>query len=284
MAPVTPLTPSQLRAHGFESALPESSDDVEPLTHLAGQARAREAVAFGLELAQEGFNIAISGASASGRNTLAMNLVTEAAAGKPAPMDWCYLYNFADPYSPRAIPLPPGTGDDLERGLDDLVELCRTGIPQAFESDSYHQRSTELLEPLNRAREHALEQLSETARRAGYLVNATPMGFVPVPLGRDGKPLAPEVLASLPEDSRKVIEERGEQVQEAIHATVREFRMLEKQARDITTKLDEEVTQFVIGDAMDRLREEPAYKDLGGHFDAIERDILANADQFQAIL
>jgi predicted ATP-dependent protease len=281
MTEPTTLTPSDLRAHGFEDALPESTSDIEPLEDLAGQTRAHEAVAFGLQLEQDGFNIAISGDSASGRNTLATNLLAEAAARKPAPTDWCYLFNFEDPYRPRAVPLPPGTGDDLQRGLNELVELCRTGIPQAFESDSYHQRTSELLEPIGKAREQALEQLSETARHAGFMVNATPMGFIPIPLGRDGQPLSPEVLTSLPKDARDLIEERGQQVQQAIQETIREFRRLDKQAREVMAQLDKEVTRFVIGDTLDRLREAETYSALRDHFDAIEKDIVSNVEQFK---
>jgi len=275
------LEPRSFRAAIPPGALPASTRDVEPLQRVTGQARAMEAIAFGVGLDAEGYNIAVSGQSSSGRTTAVGILVTEAAAARPAVSDWAYLHNFTDPHRPVAASLPPGLGPALHRDLARLVDACRNEIPKAFESESYQERSSKVLEPVSQARDHALAEMQRAASRQGFAVNITPMGFVAVPIGQDGRPLAPEVVASLPEELRAAIDQRGEAVEEAVGATIRELRKLDTQAHDAMEALDRDVTRFVVGHILDELREKYGAYGLTAHLDAVEADIIANLEQYK---
>lgn len=272
------LQAQDLRAQYPDDLLPASTADIAPLDRVAGQERALEAIAFGLSIDADGYNVAVSGPPASGRNSAVQILVGEAVAGRPPVRDWCYLYNFDDPYRPKAVSLPPALGDDLKRDLAQLVDTCRKEIPTAFDSASYQERRQQALESIATERETILDALRRTADEHGFMINVTPMGFVTVPKAEDGSPITPELFNQLPEDVRHQIEERGRSVQETIPATVRELRRLDAQTRAAIDALDREVTRFVTGPLIDELRAKYTQPDLVAHFAAIEKDILDNIE------
>ena len=276
------LGPKDLRAQYPEELLPASTADIEPLDRVTGQDRALEAIAFGLAVDAEGYNIAVSGPPSSGRNTAVHLLVDEAAAAKPPVQDWCYLHNFDEAYRPRSVALPSGLGDDLRRELAQLVDVIRKEIPKAFESDSYQERSRQTLAPFTTEREEALGALRRTADEHGFLVNVTPMGFVSAPRGRDGAPIPAEQINQLSEDQRQELDERGRRVQESVSDTVRDLRRLDTRAREAIETLDKDVTRFVVGPLLDDLRGKYPQPDLVKHFNAIEADILANIETLKA--
>ncbi len=273
----------RLRAALDLALLPESTAGVAPLDRLTGQDRAQEAIAFGLGIAAEGYNVAISGLPGSGRTTAAHQLVNAAAAGAPRGRDWVYLHNFTDPAHPRAAALPAGLGARLQRDLARLAEACRKEIPQAFESDSYQERVKEVLEPLDKAREKTVDDMQRAASSQGFAVNLTPMGFVMVPLGRDGRPLTPEVLSGLPQDLREQIEKRGEFVEGLIEQAMRDLRKIDASAREAVTRLDEDVARFVVAHIIEELTERYDPYDLGAHLKSIQDDIMANLAQLKQL-
>jgi len=275
-----PLGADQLRGRVPLDALPLTSDGIEPIEQLTGQARAREAIVFGLGLDSPGYNIAVSGQSSSGRTTAVRHLVDEVAAGREPVSDWCYLHNFSDPYRPRAVALPPGMGVKLQQELGRLVEACRTDLPKAFESESYQERSKKAIETVNEAREKVIGDMQRAAAKQGFVVNITAAGLAAIPVGKDGQPIPPDVIAALPEDARQAIVHREELVEEAISTTGRELRKLDVEAHDAVEALDRDVTLFVIGHFLDGLRERYGALGLADHFDAIERDILKNLDRY----
>ncbi len=277
------LAPQQLRAALDVSLLPASTRDIEPLDRLTGQDRAQDAIRFGLGIDAEGYNVAISGLPGSGRTTAAQQLVRAVAGGAPRGKDWVYLHNFDDPTHPRAASLPAGLGARLQRDLAQLAEACRKDIPQAFESDSYQERVKEVLEPLNKAREQAVAEMQRAATAQGFAVNMTPMGFVIVPLGRDGRPLAPEVLQGLPRDMREQIEKRSEFVEGLVEQAMRELRKLDASARDAVARLDEDVATFVIAHIIEELTGRYGEHGLASHIAAIREDLVSNLAQLKQL-
>ena len=270
------LRPDQLRA-AFAvgpSALPE-------LHGVAGQVRAREALAFGLSMRAPEYNVVVSGAPSSGRNQLVREHVDPAAAAmQPAP-DWVYIFNFADPRQPKAISVAAGLGDDLQRELASLIDACRTALPTAFASDTYETRSQQSLAPVAEKREVALKSLNQTAHSLGFGVNATPMGWISAPLDKNGQPLTGEAFASLSPEDQKSLDDRNQQVQTAIATTLRELRQLEGEAREAILTLDREVTRFVVGPILDDLGRRFAEFGLTAHLAAIESDIVANLETYK---
>ena len=275
------LRPEDLRAQIPLDELPPSWEAIEPLERLAGQQRALDAIRFGLAVHADGYNIAISGPRSSGKNMAARLLVREVAEKTPPPRDWVYLHNFSDPYRPRAVALPPALGDDLQRDLEQIAEACRTGIPRAFESDSYQERRGQALQPIGEEHERMLDALRTEAGAEGFVINVTPMGFVPVPKGQDGRPISPEAYGAFPEEVRQAIDARRKVVQERITAAIRDLRQMDRRSQEVIEELDREVTRFVVGPILDEVRERFGQYGLRPHFDAVEQDILKHLERYK---
>jgi lon-related putative ATP-dependent protease len=251
------------------------------LTSIVGQDRAREAISFGLEIDAPGYGVVVSGQPSSGRTALVRELVRQAAASREPANDWVYLHNFADARRPLCISLPTGQSTALAQRMKELTDACRNALPSAFESESYESRAQAVLEASGKERESVLDSLRATARSIGFGVAASPMGIVATPLGADGRPLPQEVLAGLPDEMRRPIEERGERVQEAILAALRRLRQLEAQAREAVLGLDREVTRFVIGPILDDLERDYGHHGLSEYLAAVEDDVVAKVEVFK---
>src|SRR6516225_498959 len=111
----------------------ETTADVEDLKEIIGQARAVEALQFGIGIRREGYNLFSLGPSGTGKYKIVHQSLTQRAAAEPIPSDRCYVNNFDDPQKPRALELPPGQGARLRQDMDKLVEELRSAIPAAFE-------------------------------------------------------------------------------------------------------------------------------------------------------
>ena len=263
------VAPSLMRL-ALPVEFPASTESVEPLRDVAGQARAQEAIRFGLAIEAEGYNIAISGRPASGRSMIAKNLLGEVAAARPTPHDWVYLYNFTDPRRPKAAALPAGASAGLERGLATLARVCKEELPRAFDSEAYAKKAQETIEPFSRQREAVLQSLERAARQQGFLLNSTPMGIVPVAARPDGTPLTQEEFDALPPDQCEQLEQRGVQVQEAVGSALRQARHFEAQATDAVEAVDGEITRFILGPVLDDLRKQFATDGLAEHLAGLE--------------
>ena len=64
------LEAAALQAQYPDDGMPGSTADIQPLQTVAGQTRALDAIAFGLDMAADGYNIASSGPQGSGRNRI----------------------------------------------------------------------------------------------------------------------------------------------------------------------------------------------------------------------
>ncbi|MCA9832032.1 MAG: AAA family ATPase [Dehalococcoidia bacterium] len=250
-------------------------------TAASGQDRARRAIAFGLAMGGDGYHIAVSGAPESGRHTLALELVRAAAAGGPNGRDWVYLHNFHEPRQPRVLPLPAGRAPALASRLAALAEACRDGLPRSFSSEAYERRAQEVLAPFIQSRSRAIEVLQNTAQALGFSVNPTQMGLLAAPLRADGKPMEAEEFARLPEDIRKPIEDRGERVQEAINATLRQLRDLDGRAHESVVALDREMALSVVGPVLDDLVRDFAGLLLDDYFAALKQEVTTHIEVFK---
>jgi hypothetical protein len=121
---------------------------------IVGQARAVEAVRFGIDIRRPGYNLFVLGEPGSGRHSAVRRLLEAKAAGEPAPSDWCYVYNFAE--SDQAAPAA-GARRAAAAGCGTtcsgfVAELSKA-IAAAFESEEYRARIEAIQEDPSRQRE-----------------------------------------------------------------------------------------------------------------------------------
>ena len=267
------VAPEQLRRRVDLAQLPLTTADIPPLEGTIGQPRAVDAIAFGLEISSPGYNLFIAGPAGSGRERTVLDFLQKFAPTRPAPSDWIYIYNFAQPDQPHAIRLPQGRGRKFAADLDGFLEAAQRDIPRAFESEDYERHRREALSELSKRRYALFEQLQAFARDQGFAIEMTPVGMMTVPLSQ-GRPLSDEEFQRLPDQLRHEMEQHNKEIQERIADTLRQVRQMQKEATERVRQIDHDVALFTVGPHLDELRE--AYAD--------QPEVLAYLDQIQSDL
>ena len=113
----------------------KSTAELTPLKEIIGQDRAVQALQFGLDIEDKGFNIYVSGIPGTGRKSAIVNFLEEIAKARPIPPDWCYVNNFKDANRPNAIKLPAGLGVEFVKDMEQLLSEMKGALSVAFESE-----------------------------------------------------------------------------------------------------------------------------------------------------
>jgi len=275
------LPPEALYRRCEPGSLPfETTEQLEDSTEAPGQDRALDALGFGIGIKQAGYNIYALGALGSGRHTIVRQYLERAAAGGPVPPDLCYVNNFEAPFRPVLLVLPAGTGARLQADMAGLIEDLRTAIPAVFEGEGYRNRRQAIDEEFKQRQENAFEKLQQRAKEQSIGLVRTPMGLALAPV-RDGEVIAPDAFHQLPEAERQRIQADLEALQEELEQTIRQFPAWDKERRDRIRELNREVTMSAVALGIGSLR--AAYEALPpvvAYLDAVERDIIGNADAF----
>jgi lon-related putative ATP-dependent protease len=277
------LTADQLRAACDADTLGfETTAELPDLPASLGQDRALATIDFGLGMQTPGYNIYVAGPAGTGRKFTVLSRAREVASRRPAPDDWCYLYNFDDPRQPVSLALPAGRAPQFAREVEELVRTCKQDILRAFESEAYDNQKEQAVGDVQTERSRLLRQLEERARSQGFMIQPTPMGLVTVPLA-DGRPMPREQFDQLPVEERQAIEAKMEQLREEIADTVSQARQLDKESRRRLEELDRQVAMTAVGPRFAELK--ARYQDqpnLLRHLDRMAEDIVSLRDELRA--
>ena len=259
----------------------KTSAELKPAQTIIGQERAVHALQFGLGIKNHGFNIYVSGRPGTGRTTTIERFVEEIAQKEPVPPDWCYINNFEDNYTPKAIHLPAGKAKGFQRDIDNLIQTVTTDIRSAFESEEFNTHQQETVSDLEAKKQALFENLGEQAQQEGFLIQPTPVGLVTIPV-RDDKPLTKEDFLALAQEERDQITKKQEKLQEAMEAALRQSKILDKEIQQALIKLDKEVALFSLTPHFNELREKyHDQPDVLDYLKQIQEDILENLADFK---
>jgi lon-related putative ATP-dependent protease len=259
----------------------KTTEELKPVEGIIGQARAIRALQFGLGIQEHGFNIYVAGLPGTGRKTAVKAFLEALAREKPVPSDWCYVYNFKDPYYPRALKLPSGKGKALQEDMRRTIEEARREIPKAFEKEDYTLRKEQIGDALRKKREESFTRLGEKAQERGFLVQSSPMGLLIIPV-MGGNPMSDQEFMALPSETKEEILKKRGVVEEELKRVMKELKVAEREANEELQKLDREVAFFAVGHLFVDLKEK--YEDLPQileYLKEVEEDILEKISQFR---
>jgi lon-related putative ATP-dependent protease len=278
---VKPLNPEAL----YERCDPqqfrfETTADLEDLTEIIGQARAVEAVRFGIGIRRDGYNLFCLGPSGVGKHFIVRHFLEQKAATEQTPSDWCYVNNFDDPQKPRALQLPPGQGVTLRQDVERLLQELRSAIPAVFESEAYRTRKQVVEQEIKDRHDKAFEELRHKAGEKGFALLRTPVGLVFAPTHK-GEVISPEEFERLPEKEHKRIEAEIEALQQELQATMRQVPQWEREGREKVKDLNREVSNFAVGHLIDELRKKhAALPAVVNYLNSAQQDVIENVDEF----
>ena len=259
-----------------------STADLEPKEGIIGQDRALSALRFGLTILKPGFNIYVSGPAGTGRTTAIKPFLEALAAEKETPPDWCYVYNFRDPYCPKALKVPAGMGPELQKDMKSTIDSARRSLVQAFASKEYADRRAEITEDFNRKRDAAFQTVSRKAADKGLMLQSTPVGLILIPAFQS-QPMSEEEyqkLSSEVKDKLKVGQgELAKELKEQIAKLNVEEKGVAKQFEDT----DREVAHYSIGFLFEELKNKYSQlPQLLDYLNEVEQDVIDNFEQFKA--
>ena len=259
--------------------------DTSEVNHLEdrviAQERAVSALKFGMSMPENDYNIFVVGQPRTGLTFLTRTFLKEAAKNEPAPQDWCYVFNFREPDSPRAISLPRGMGRELARDMSELIEDFQSEIPEIFESDEYRHRREEIIKRFTQARNEVLAGLEKTVNENGFILNMSQMGMMVIP-GLEGKPMTEEDLNNLSEDEKNELRRRSEILQEEMNQTAVFIRKMEKEAKGKQRELESRMALHRVGYLIDELQEKyENFRSVLTYLVEVKKDVIRNLDDFR---
>ena len=276
------LKSDQLRARckpkNFEC---KTSAELSPLEGVVGQPRALNALQFGLEIPDKGFNIYVAGSPGTGRQTATNRYLIDLASKlREVPSDWCYVTNYKNQFKPRALEFPAGMGKVFVAKIDQFIDAARTSIQQMLESEEYAQQREELTGSFEAQRDELTEEMRVKAQDAGFVLQGTQTGLLMVPLIR-GKPVTPDMIPKLKPAVRKEIETKRNALETELRSAFRKLRSLERDLRVQLRDMEEKAVRFTLEPLINEIEEEYAGNEKAvAWVNELADDMIENLNQF----
>jgi len=276
------LNPTELRKVCEPSDIQcRTTEELGELDRVIAQERAIRALEFGLGISTRGFNIYVSGLQGTGKMSTVRDALKKIAGTQPPPGDWVYVNNFSNPLAPEAVSLPAGKGREFKRDMESLISDLRIEIPRAFEAEEYERGKSQITESLSGERNRIVKQIEEKASEMGFTLQATPMGFVALPVV-DGKPLTQEEFLALRKEKQEEIKSRQVELQQEMNQGIKGINRLERELREKKKELDRQTAlsavEQILDEYVDKYRNHPQ---ISEYLRSVQADIVENIDDFR---
>ncbi len=258
----------------------ETTDDLEDLGEVIGQARAVEAIHFAVGIEQPGYNIFALGPEGLDKHGIVRRFLEDKAVEQPAPSDWCYVNNFREAHAPKAIEVPPGRGMAFKEDVARLVTDLHDVLISAFESEEYRNRRQVIEEELKERQQASVADVEAAAKEKGLTLVRTPIGFAFAPVS-EGKLVPPEVFEHFPKEAREKIEADIEELQKRLQAALEQTPIWIKETREKVRALNQETAELAVGHLIGALRD--AYADLPRileYLEEVRKDVIGKVEIF----
>ncbi|MBJ6726512.1 Lon protease family protein [Geomesophilobacter sediminis] len=259
----------------------KTTEEIGNLETSIGQARALTSIGFGLGMEQNGFNLYLAGEAGIGKTATIGHILKKRAKTEPPPCDWCYVYNFAFPDSPMALPLPAGKGAELAEDMKDLLAGVRVNIPKVLESKEYESNKVALIEQFQERTGELFADLEKQAGEQGFALQRTVSGLVIVPQ-KEGRNFTQEEYEELDKDERDRMDGIGKELTTQLNDVLRQVRDNEKSMRDALAQLDRELGLSAIGHHLNPLKEKyQSSPKISCYLESVQEDLLENLEDFK---
>lgn len=235
--------------------------DLAPLREFVGQERATRAVEFGINMTNSGYNIYVAGPSGTGKTSMVKAYIERVIKEREAhgetfhPDDWCYVYNFKEPDSPRIVSLPQGKGKAFRDGITDLLNRIRQGLGQAFSSEEYKGQKQKTGEEVQAEQQKLFEAISSEARRQGFIFQMTPAGPALIPMTEE-RPMQEQEYLALDEDKRKELNSKQAELLKKLKSSFETASNAQTKAMERLKKLDKDIGEYTVSGVFSSLFEQ----------------------------
>ncbi len=227
---------------------------------ILGQARAKSALTFGVEMKTPGYNIYVMGEPGTGRLSMITDHLTTHAEEQEAPLSYAYVDNFENPREPVSIELPAGYAHVFNKDIEKLIDNLLATFPAVFESPTYQQKKTAIERRFNQRYNSAIDRVDEKARSMNVALyrDSEAITFLPV---RDNKALDEDQFTLLPQSEREKFHQHTEELEEYLNDMLLELPQWRRTLVEEIKQLD----QDTIGQAI-----EPLFNELNKKYQNID--------------
>ncbi|MFH1679533.1 MAG: AAA family ATPase [Candidatus Eisenbacteria bacterium] len=268
---------------------------VAPLQDIMGQDRAIQALRLGVDLFSPGYNIYVSGVSGTGKTSTVKKVLETIHPRCAGPRDFCYVYNFKNPYNPVLLTFAQGGGNRFARQTDRLVQVLQKELPAALESGSFVERKEALAESYLKRQKELFHRFEEELKKNGFILSQVRVGPVTrpdilIPVGEKAFPY--EQLAVLVESGQielgegttlEDLAEKDGRFRKRMREVMKESRHLNAEMMEKLEGLERSAVDGLIDDLIDDLRQ--AYGEnarIIEYLDNLKEHVLSNLDRLKA--
>ncbi|PKM76411.1 MAG: ATP-dependent protease [Firmicutes bacterium HGW-Firmicutes-15] len=248
---------------------------------IIGQDRAVRSLGFGLDMDNEGYNIYLAGSFGTGKTTLARKMLDEKALNKQVPPDWCYVNNFNNMESPRALQISAGKGQEFKKDVTVNMDMVIKLIVKAFEGEEFELQKSAIVSRFVEETNQIYLHLEEEARSYGFTISRTQSGVNSIPL-KDGENMSQEAYMAMPEDERTELMNKSSIVQDKINESFRQYKEIEKIVKEKIKELELDTARIVAMPNFEGLYEKyKSYPEILSYLQQMHQDMLDNLDMFR---
>ncbi len=258
----------------------EKLENIQPDDNIIGQNKAIEALQFGLNIKNKGYNIYVSGPVGSGKTTFSKKYAEKYAINEKTPDDLVYVYNFKNPKCPRALFLQAGLGKEFKQEIDDLIYTLSVEIPKAFSSKQLEEEKNKIIKDYNGKRDEIIKQITALAKEKDFGIKNSNTGLYFMPI-IDGETISEEEYEDLSEEEKELINKKSEQLQEDAAKTMKLIREIEKNTKKDIENIEYNLSLFTVGYYINSIQYK--YKDnqkVTEYLKELKEDIIDNIDSF----
>ena len=258
-----------------------TTEELELLKQPIGQKNALEAVDFGTNIQQDGYNIYAMGPSGIGKHAAVIVYLEEKVATEKTPNDWCYVNNFSNHQKPIAIELAPGDASKFKSDIDELIELLKVILPTVFSSNEYLNERESINQKYIDAQADIFKNLQKEAKEHNVSMNTSSSSrvtFVPV---IDGKILSAEEFSAIKGEEKEKITKEMSEFETIVKDNLHKVSELNKNLQKEFKILDKKITQEAVESLINEVRYKYIDSDkIVNYLDALKDDVVKNAQDF----
>ncbi|MBW1697130.1 MAG: AAA family ATPase [Deltaproteobacteria bacterium] len=274
---------NELRASVDPNSLPfENTGALElPTEKIFGQERASDAIKFGMGIKVDNYHIFVAGPAKAGLTYTARTYLEEQAKKESTPPDWCYVFNFKEPDSPKCLKISAGKGKELKKDMHELIDVLQAKVPEVFDSDDYRERIKVMKSEVENRRRKIIEELTRQALNEGFILQVSQAGMVLIPASAKGHPMSQEELAQLGSEEKQALREKSDAFQQKMKEAAKKIREEEAEAKKQEDRLKSEVALFVVEQHLEgyleKYKQEP---EVIAYLGEVQKNIVENIDDF----
>ena len=224
-----------------------STEDIEPVRDIIGQERGVQAIDFGLNMKQRGYNIYVAGCSGTGRRSYTKTLINKIKKNNINIKDWAYVYNFKNQNEPIALSFKSGQGKLFKKDIEEIVEKLKAEVPKIFSTKEYEYHNRLLMTELENNIQNIVSKLNEIAKPRGFRFEVTERGLISIPIKEDGSILGEDELGNLTAQQIKVLREEGLKLNQDSKEYINEIKLCEESYKEKLDELDKYVGKSLVG-------------------------------------